>query len=269
MLFIGIYIYGVIIEEKLFTVGAYFLDIVLWLICLGVMNDFPYFIRKIPGEEVTRIIVIYVVIVFPALLLFIRISSSVYLRSRVKKVKTKKYSDSDLMLLQGGDRYKMTGYYLLKAKLHRIINYTEIKNEEMQISAYSVDVNRELPANVLEEYCEANPQVKKIVHYIAEQKEAGEETVRMADIIYRVKPASEISSEGGKSADLYIKGAAYGGNTLFALYILVFIYCSITKLMMGIFNEKPTEYLVGFTIIGLIVVCVIYNNAFDKTQLKI
>ena len=53
LLFIGIYIYGVIIEEKLFTVGAYFLDIVLWLICLGVMNDFPYFIRKIPGEDVT------------------------------------------------------------------------------------------------------------------------------------------------------------------------------------------------------------------------
>ena len=42
----------------------------------------------------------------------------------------------------------------------------EIKNEEMQVSAYSEDLNPEFSGNVLEEYCEANPQVKKIVHYM-------------------------------------------------------------------------------------------------------
>ena len=240
MIFLAMYIFGVIRENKLLTVGAYFFTIILGLLCLGVVKDFPYFIRKIPGEEVTRIIVIYVIIVFPAILLFVRVGISIYLRCKVKNAKKEIYSDSDLMLLQGGDRYKMTGYYLLKARLHRIINYKEIKNEEMQVSSYSVDLNPELSGNVLEEYCEVNPQVKKIVHYITTQKEAGEENVRVADIIYQVKPTPEISSEGGKVADGYIKKADSVGDTIFILYILVFLFYAYPHLMHRMWITNPS-----------------------------
>ena len=174
-------------------------DVVVTLIYVGVINNAPEFIRSIKGEDFIGIWLGYslVVSIIGALIVTIVVSS--FCKAKSKEANAKIYSDGDLMLIQGFDRYKRVGYYLLKAKLHNVIKYTETAPNGEVNGTIAVDINRNIPESELNKYCEQNPNVGKIVEYIKARKSSSDELdIKVDDIVFNIVTNATTQSDGGK-----------------------------------------------------------------------
>lgn len=154
--------------------------VVLLAMTFGAINDFPEVIRAIQGEDFVGI---WMVILVVALIIGTMISVRrpfAALAPLAEEAKTKQWSDSDIMWLFGSNRYKRIGYYLLKAKLHKILVFRVIEEEQTYTR---VEINPALGERELTSYCDRNPLVKQIVAYIKEKETAENPVVRVEDIV--------------------------------------------------------------------------------------
>lgn len=261
---IGTFVFGIVKKKKKVIIITIIVVSIYSLMLIGVVNDEPYFIRKIQGEDFISVWAIYALIVLVIAFITEVIYTIAYSKGKCKIAKEKIYADSDLMLLQNFDRYKLIGYYLLKAKLHNIIKYSITESSEESDSMVIVDINPDIGDEKLKKYCAENPQVNKIVDFIKSQKatvedsgETEKHTVRVADVIYNVIPNPEIQSDGGLFATNCIEKIRKVTKTIFWLGIGLIYYLNTTKLMMGMYNEKETSNLIftyifgGFIVVGL------------------
>ena len=160
---IALIVAGVKTKKKLFTVFSAIALMVFYIAAVGAANEFPWAIRKIQGSDFVEMWLVLFMGMMIAALIAVAITCVTCADGNIYKAKEKVYSDSDLMILRGFDRYKRVGYYILKAVIHKIIRYEE--NDE---GAF-ISINPEVDENERREYCQANPQVKKILQEIADE----------------------------------------------------------------------------------------------------
>jgi len=264
MISIAVCIAGVVTEQKLYIWIAYIGNTILGFMCMGVVKDKPSFIYKIPGETFIGIMIAWAVLVLPVVLRFADGKVKRYLKKNVGLAKQETYSDSEIMLLKKFDRYMATGYYLLKAKLHGIIEYKETVTEETSVRTYGVELNPNLSEEKRKEYCKTMPQIANIVEYLIQKHSAGEENVRVAGLVSDVESSLEFDSK--KTAFEYVKTADdFGiGGLLFCIFTL--IYTFITKWMMCVYNSNTPQYFVlaGFGSVALMFI--VYGNGMDRRE---
>ena len=94
-----------------------FIMIAYYLLVLGAVNNFPEFIRSIQGEDFVGLWWKYDIAVYVLALIAEIVVCTIITNHHKNTLINMNYSDSDLMLLQGFSSFKLTGYYLLKAKL--------------------------------------------------------------------------------------------------------------------------------------------------------
>lgn len=237
----------------------------------GAINDFPEVIRAIQGED---FIGIWMVILVVALIIGTMISVRrpfAALAPLAEEAKTKQWSDSDIMWLFGLNRYKRIGYYLLKAKLHKILVFRVIEEEQTYTR---VEINPALGERELTSYCDRNPLVKQIVAYIKEKETAENPVVRVEDIVRDVNVQATVKSQGrvfweeciAKRAELYKKADKFFWWCVWGAY-----YVGLTKLMLGICREKPVTNLFAIMMVfGAISIGIAYGikESRRKTRLN-
>lgn len=253
---------GIVERIKKLYITTLIFGAVYGLMWMGVLFDEPYFIRKIQGENFISIWLAFAT--FVLIIAFVTELALVISRAGagVPQAKDKLFSDSDLMLMQEFDRFQLAGYYLLKAKLHNIIKYEFEKSDEASEAIPSIELNEGFPKPYRDMYCKENPQVGKIVSYIENTKENDTDAqIRIADLIYSINPQPEIQSEGGLFADAYIKKLKKSANIIFAISTGVGFYPAITKLLMGMYNEKTLDNLFWCLFFSVVVaVCTYFAN---------
>lgn len=246
------------------------------VLAISAVNDFPEFIREIQGKDFIGIWLGYGLVVYLSALAVGAVLCRIFVKANEKKLIAMNYSDSDLMLLQNFSSYKMTGYYLLKAKLHGVIHYYTVPQNGYSDSIVYVVLNKKIPQEKLEAYCEQNPQVKKIVEFL-KKKEAAAHPVRVSDIVTTVKPNPEIQSVGGQAATAACKSLTRRKWIVFAIAAGLVYYVGVTKLLMGLHNSKQISNLItGGFILSFVMIAVfcsllflIYRKATTKMMSNI
>lgn len=219
---------------------------VVWFLAT---KNIPEFIRAIPGSDFLSVWWLYIIIVYAVAVVAMLIVTKSIAFSHKTELVGLQYIDGDLMILQGDNRYKMSGYYLMKAKLHGIVICTHMDEEDDAAGKTVVTINSAISEDELEDYCQQNPQVAKIVAYL-QQKASEEEEVTVADIIHDVTPRPVIQSAGGIAAAKVMKKTHKWIKMLTFAAISLAYYLGITKLLMGMHNEKEVTNLVfgGFIV---------------------
>ncbi len=227
--------------------------VVLIAAVISAANDFPLFIRRIPGKDFIGIWVGCSLLAIAAAIIAELIVCS-WVSSKAAKSLGMTYSDSDLMLLQGFDRFRMSGYYLLKAKLHGIIKYYYIKKEDGTLTKdVLVKANSDKPQEEIDEYCRSNPQVRRIVDYIVRNEAIDGSRTTVQDVVYNVRPDPVIQSEGGRFVQSIIERKRTASDIIFWGAVYVCAYAAVTKLIMGLINQKPVENLVCAIIFSVLI----------------
>ena len=201
---IGTCIYNIFKKNRSMIILSLCLLGAYGLIYLGVLFDIPRFLRKIPGEDFMRIICFYIIIVALATYAALSVGLRYLAARKAKEAGEKIYSDSDLLILQGVDRFQLMGYYLCKARLHNIIRYRIYPGmEEDDDSNVLLDVNPDVDPDTRAQYCKENPQVARIVEFIEQHKnieKSANALPSLVDIISGVHPSPIIQSDGGQFA---------------------------------------------------------------------
>ena len=248
-----------------------------FLISVCAVNDIPSFIREIQGEDFIGIflglIAVGFLIQFLISFTYARVSS----KSKISEALSKKYTDNDLMGIQGFSQSRVNGYYLLKAKLYNVIKYTSVKPDENAVSVYYIDINENMPVNVREKICANNPQVKRIVEYILKVKEKakkeGQNTETSFPVDFFVKNLNckiDETTEGMKfykeSLESIGKVRRIGLTVFFNLVLSV----GFSKLFMGLTNAKPVGIIAGmmFMLAMLSFVFIPIQAAMGENQVK-
>lgn len=234
--------------------------VVLLAMTIGAMNDFPEVIRQIQGEDFVNV---WMGILVAALVIgvFVSIRRPISFGvSLTEEIKTKSWSDSDIMWLSGFDRYRRMGYYLLKAKLHNVLVF---RAEEGEQNYTYVEINRSLGEPQLASYCEKNPLVKQIVEYIKKAESSDRPVVRVEDIVRNVTIQAKEKSQGRiiwEERLVKWKEAVKKADGIFWWFVLAAYYVGVTKLMLGICREKPvTELFAMMMVFGAISIGVAYG----------
>lgn len=226
---------------------------------LGAANDFPGFIRQIPGAKFVGGWAGWSLLAIGAALLLELVICSVCASNMANKAKKLVFSDSDLMIIQDFDRFKLAGYYLLKAKLHNVITYSSAVSDD---GTPSKDVLVEINPNASEEdvirYCENNPQVRRIVEFINSSKGLEGAQVTVADIVYNVRPEPVIQSAGGEYSRKAINRLKAIADGIFWSTAALSGYVAVAKLTMGICNDKPVNNLLMAMVLAVPVMLLIH-----------
>lgn len=243
--------------------------VIYYLLVFGAVNNFPECIRIIPGNAFIKLWWTYSMAVYVLTLFAVLLAWAIIILSRKQKLSNMDYSDNDLMLLQDFSRYKLSGYYLIKAKLYGIIKYSTTKETEDTDSMVLVELNTKLPKKKLADYCDQDPQVKKIVEYLNERKEEKYEYTRVSDVVNGVKPEPEIQSAGGRAATDMLGLLKKVKTIIVWIAIALVYYVGYTKLFMGMHNGKAVEALAfGGFLISYIILAIFSWLAewiFDKS----
>ena len=80
-------------------------------------NNIPEFIRAIPGSSFIFVWWLWIAVIYAAAMCVFWVYAKNFASRHFPEVVGKQFIDGDLMLLQGNNRYKMCGYYLMKARL--------------------------------------------------------------------------------------------------------------------------------------------------------
>lgn len=234
--------------------------VVLLAMTIGAMNDFPEVIRQIQGEDFVGI---WIGILVAALVIgvFVSIRRPISFGiSLTEEIKTKPWSDSDIMWLSGFDNYRLVGYYLLKAKLHKILVFRVAEGEQ---NYTYVEINRALGEQQLALYCEKNPLVKQIVEYIKKAEASDRPVVRVEDIVRNVTVRAKEKSQGRIFWEERLakwREAVKKADRIFWWFVLAAYYVGVTKLMLGICREKPvTDLFAMMMVFGAISIGVAYG----------
>ena len=225
----------------------------------GAINDFPEVIRAIQGED---FIGIWFIILVAALILGMLVSVRrpvAFFRPLAEEAKGMQWSDSDIMWLSGFDRYRRTGYYLLKARLHKILVLRVVEAEQTYTC---VEINPAFGEAELTSYCAKNPLVGRIVEYIKERQSSEKPVVRVAEIVRDLNVQALEKSPGRIfwHECMEKRKEVYGKADKIFWWCIWGAYCiGIMKLMLGICNEKPVEILVVcFLMFGPILMGIAY-----------
>lgn len=248
---IALVCWGIAKRDKKLIVLPVIAAAVFGMILVGAVNDVPYFIRRIQGEEFMGIWYKYCAVLWLVIIVCGRSVLSIYAKGLAKKASLKKYSDSDLMLLREFDRYQLVGYYLLKARLHNVIQYIKAEDGE---SANQIGLDDKMTDSERNVYCGENPQVGKIVAFITRHETAtGVSAVGLRDVVQSVVPNPEFQSEGGRFAAKYISKVKHVIDWGTLAGIGATFYPAVTKLLMGQYNGKPVGNLMsGCAIVAMV-----------------
>ncbi len=223
------------------------------LIYLGVLFDFPQFLRKIPGQDFMRGILFYIAGVTLLTFLAHTVGLRRFAEHKAKEAGEKIYSDSDLLILQGADRFQLVGYYLCKARLHNIIRYRMYPGpEEDDDSTVLLDINPDVDPATREQYCKDNPQVARIVEFIEQHKnieKSKNALPSLLDALSGVHPTPVIQSEGGIFAVTCFQQLQRIWRMIWLIGISLIAYPCVTKLLMGLHNQKPSTNLQWLTLL--------------------
>lgn len=249
-MFVFLLIVCVFIKNKSLRLRIFILDIAFFsgyhLQFAGAVNDFPKFIRSIQGEYFVIMWLIYSVgIYFVAFCIQAMCNASISNRG-LTKLQKETYSDNDIMLISGYSRYKYICYYILKAKTDGLINFTYLKNQEgllIHLNGYAAYITHD-------SYYKENPQIKQLVEFLRERIDFGKTQTTVEDVIMNFEPDVDICSSGGKVLAKRIFRADNFKNVIICIAFCLVYYVGITKLMMGMYNDKELFNLViyGFPI---------------------
>ena len=149
---------GVINKKKLRVVFSAIGLVLSYVAAYCAVNEIPWALRKIRGEDFLgqwMLLFVILMLVSLALTWLFWLNET---HKRLDEAKDKLYFDGDLMILREFDRYRKIGYYLLKARLHGILQY-EYQVEQGGVVRFNPDFTEEEKRA----YCEVNPQVKRIL----------------------------------------------------------------------------------------------------------
>ena len=212
------------------------------------MNDFPEFIRAIKGADFTGIWMEFFIGILILATVIIVVLSYFTAAKNLKKACELRYSDPDLMTLQKFDRYQITGYYLLKAKVYKLIDYTSVDSEGM-IKSVILDPNTD--PELRKKYCLQDRQLCSVVKYVEEYYREHDGYLSPEKIIRELNSDIPIKSHGGKFAERIVKRISVYLKSILFSSVFVIYFIGFLKLFMGISNGKPITNLV-FTMIGSI-----------------
>ena len=132
-------------------------------------HNIPEFIRAIKGPDFLGIWAIFSLIIIGTALITGSIISLIIAKRNLEEAKNKIYADGDLMILSGFNRFRLMGYYLLKARLHGIVKEKENNPDDESGESSPIAkmiINPDISEEEQEKYFNENPQVKKIAEYI-------------------------------------------------------------------------------------------------------
>ena len=109
------------------TRGSVLAGLVYYGIYICAAFGVPEFIRKIKGVHFVGLWASFAFCLLALALILIPLVCTHCKNKRLPHLLDLRYSDNELMTLQSFSRYRMAGYYLLKAKLHNIITYTVVQ----------------------------------------------------------------------------------------------------------------------------------------------
>lgn len=230
------------------------------LIYLCAVNNQPEVLRKIKGVNFTGPwFGCFAGFLFYGMIIAIFITVAVS-KSNSDKAKKLQYSDSDLMLLRNFDQYDLCGYYILKGRLHNILTYKVVTIDENAAPIPFVSINYQKNADEINEYCQRNPQVGKIVNHITalEIKAKTENPdfdplIKLEDVICAVKNDPTMHSPGGIFVSALIKNVKNKSKSILLFICTIMYYIGLTKLFMGIYNEKEVDNLIVALFFSIII----------------
>ncbi|MBE5759364.1 MAG: zinc ribbon domain-containing protein [Clostridiales bacterium] len=260
-------LYRQLLENKKRVIITAIFYYIMWFLA---KNNIPEFIRAIPGKDFVGIWLKYLIVLYITAFFVQLIVVKSFAAKYGKNLVDLQYTDSDLMILRGFNRYRMTGYYLTKAKLDRIVRFTQIKEDEETAEKTVVSINPNLSQEDRENYCSRNPQTQKIIAFL-QHKEAKEEETTVVDIIHHVIPGPIIQSAGGlHTADL-MKKICRRIEIMTLAAIMLAYYLGVTKLIMGMHNGKEIVNLAGSGFIisaVLLAICFALRKKFILSEIS-
>jgi len=211
----------------------------------------PEFIRSIQGEDFIGIWIIYSSIVFAIGILTINIFSKFYIDKHSDEILNQKYNDVDLMFINTFSRYKYIGYYILKLKMDRIIEFGTIKTEDKLAETTYIKLTDKYTKDKLMRYCDDNPNVKPIINYLIDREELLDGSVTTINsLIKNVEIPLNFNSEVcEKYAKIYKHYNLIVSMILVIMFTLTFIL-AYSKLIMGICLGKFISNLLTALLIG-------------------
>lgn len=127
------------------------------------------------------------------MLAIVAVYTVIYGVTQCRKAREELFTDSDLMLMQSFDRYRVVGYYLLKAKMQGVLEFSVQETEDGNRihTVKAADISPEERAA----YCAREPQVAKILDYLDSKKDDAPTDIYSLERDVRVQIAFE--KEGG------------------------------------------------------------------------
>lgn len=250
------------ITAIIITIGAIIMRFskkkLILYICLGIsavtvilmicaVNDFPYALRHLSGEDFFN--------AYVGILITCHILSCIgcMIINRIITVMPlgcdySRLTDKEIIGICDNNTYKYKGYYLLKAKLSNILLLERYDHRTGTVYSESrVSLRPDLSSETLNKLSCSDPDLAAVISFLNKNTEP----VSLSYLLKNVKTVKPLSETN--EATLIRAHLKKCSTTTYIIYFCAVFLASvpgILKLMMGVYNNKPSSNLGTFLFVG-------------------